>query len=172
MNPQPEVWLRGPVEGFEPLLMPAVHALLQAREDVEGLVESVPAEHVWQRPGSAASVGFHVRHIGGALDRLLTYARGEILSAAQKAAARSEREPGEPAQSLREVAAGAYASIELALDQLRATSREALLVPKKVGRAGLPSTTLGLIFHAAEHCTRHAGQAISTAKILSGSNPL
>ena len=170
MTPQPEVWLRGPVEGFEPLLMPAVHALLQAREDAEGLVASVPAEHVWQRPGGAASVGFHVRHMGGALDRLLTYARGETLSAAQRAAARSEGEPGQPAASLREVVDGTHATIERALDQLRATSFEELLVPKKVGRAGLPSTTLGLIFHAAEHCTRHAGQAVSTARILSGSN--
>ena len=107
--------------------------------------------------------------MGGALDRLLTYARGEMLSGAQKTAARAEGESGHPAQSLREVAADAYASIDRALEQLQATSREELLAPKKVGRAGLPSTTLGLIFHAAEHCTRHAGQAISTAKILSGS---
>ena len=170
MNPQSEVWLRGPVEGFEPLLMPAVHALLQAREDVERLVASVPAEHVWERPGGAASVGFHVRHMGGALDRLLTYARGEMLSDAQKTAARSETAPDDPAPSLHEVAAEVHASIDRALDQLRATSRDVLLVSKKVGRAGLPSTTLGLIFHAAEHCTRHAGQAISTAKILSGLN--
>ena len=171
MNPQPEVWLRGPVDGFEPLLMPAVHSLLQAREDVEALVASVPAEHVWVRPGDAASIGFHVRHVGGGVDRLLTYARGETLSDAQRAVLRSEGEPGEPAESLREIAVRTHATIERALDQLRATSREDLLVPKKVGRAGLPSTTLGLIFHAAEHSTRHAGQAISTAKILSGSNP-
>ena len=166
MNPQPEVWLRGPVDGFEPLLMPAVHALLQAREDVEALAATVPAEHAWQRLGGAASIGFHVRHLGGALDRLLTYARGETLSDAQRAAARSEGEPGQPPQSLREAAAGTCASIERALDQLRTVAREDLLAPRKVGRAGLPSTTLGLIFHAAEHCTRHAGQAISTAAHL------
>ena len=170
MSPQPDPWLRGPVAGFEPLLMPAVHTLLQAREEVEGLVTSVPAEHVWQRLGGAASIGFHVRHLGGALDRLLTYARGERLSASQLAAARTEGKPGEPVPSLCEVAAGTYAAIEHALEQLRATAREELLVPRMVGRAGLPSTTLGLIFHAAEHSTRHAGQAISTAKILSGAN--
>ena len=170
MNPQPEVWLRGPVEGFEPLLMPAVHALLQAREDVERLAASVPAEHVWQRPGGAASIGFHVRHLGGALERLLTYARGEALSDAQRAAARSEGEPGQPPQSLPEAAVGMHAAIERALDQLRTIAREDLLAPRKVGRAGLPSTTLGLIFHAAEHCTRHAGQALSTAKILGGAD--
>lgn len=69
MSPQPEVWLRGPVEGYEPLLMPAVHALLQAREDLEHLAASVPDEQVWQRPGGAASIGFHLRHMGGALER-------------------------------------------------------------------------------------------------------
>ena len=166
---QPEVWLRGAVEGFEPLLMPVVHALMQVREDVESLVASVPAEHTWERPGGAASIGFHVRHLGGALDRLLTYARGEMLSGAQLAAARSEGDPGDPPLPLREVAEGTYAAIDRALDQLRATPRADLLVPRKVGRAGLPSTTLGLLFHAAEHSTRHAGQAISTAKILAGS---
>ena len=170
MVAQPEPWLRGSVEGFEPLVMPIVHALMQVREDLESLVASVPAEHVWQRPGGAASIGFHIRHLGGALDRLLTYARGEMLSETQTAAARSESDPGDPAPSLSEVAEGTYASINHALDQLRATSHEKLLVPRKVGRAGLPSTTLGLLFHAAEHSTRHAGQAISTAKILAGAS--
>ena len=139
MTTQPEAWLRGPVEGFEPLLMPAVHSLLQAREDVEGLVASVPAELVWQSRGGAASIGFHVRHLGGALDRLLTYARGEMLSDAQKAAARAEGEPGRPAPSLGEVAEGACASIERALDQLRATSREELPETSPCGAAFHPT---------------------------------
>ena len=167
---QPEFWLRGPVEGFEPLLVPVVQALMQVREDLEKLAASVPAEHVWQRPGGAASIGFHIRHLGGALDRLLTYARGEMLSEASIAAARSESDPGDSAPSLGEVAEGTYAAIDRALDQLRATSGEKLLLPRKVGRAGLPSTTLGLLFHAAEHSTRHAGQAISTAKFLAGAH--
>ena len=72
--PQTEVWQRGPVAGFDPLLMPVVHALIQVREDLDRLAGQVPAEHVWLRPGGAASIGFHVRHTGGALDRLFTYA--------------------------------------------------------------------------------------------------
>ena len=97
MSRKPDPWLRGPVAGFEPLLIPAVHALMQAREEVEGLVASVPPEHVWQRQGGAASIGFHVRHLGGALERLLTYARGERLSESQLAAARNGRSsPGSP----------------------------------------------------------------------------
>ena len=104
---QPEPWLRGPVDGFEPLLMPVVHALIQVREDIENLVARVLAEHTWERPGGAASIGFHVRHIGGALDRLFTYARGEALSDTQKAAMRAEGDLVDPAPSLADVAGGA-----------------------------------------------------------------
>jgi hypothetical protein len=65
-TPSPEAWQRGPVPGYEPLLMPVAHALMQAREDLEGLAREVPAAHTWRRPGGAASIGFHVRHAGGA----------------------------------------------------------------------------------------------------------
>ena len=167
---QPEPWLRGPVDGFELLLMPVVHALIQVREDIENLVARVPAEHTWERSGGAASIGFHVRHLGGALDRLFTSARGEALSDTQKAAMRAEGDLRiDPAPSLADVAADMNASIERALEQLRTTTRDDLLTARTVGRAELPTTTLGLLFHAAEHSTRHAGQAISTAKILAGS---
>ena len=166
--PQPDVWLRGSIEGFDSSTMPLAQALLQAREDIEHLAADVPAEHVWSRPGGAASIGFHVRHLGGALDRLRTYARGESLSDQQKAAARAEQAPGEPPQALADVVRHTVVQIDQALDQLRTTSPGDLLVERKVGRAGLPSTALGLLFHAVEHSTRHAGQAITTAKILAG----
>jgi len=165
MSTPPEAWLRGPVEGFDPLVMPVVHALIQAREDIEALSAEVRPEHVWTTPGGAASVGFHVRHLGGALDRLFTYARGEQLDDAQKAFARTE---GEAGATLPEVVAQTGAAVERALAQLRSTSADTLLQPREVGRGRLPSTTLGLLFHAAEHSTRHAGQAITTARILAG----
>ena len=60
------------------------------------------------------------------------------------------------------------AAIERALVQLRSTPREQLLDERKVGRAGLPSTVLGLLCHGGEHTLRHAGQAITTAKIVRG----
>jgi len=164
--PQTEVWQRGPIPGFDPLLMPVVHALIQVREDLDRIVADVPPDHVWLRPGGAASIGFHVRHTGGALDRLFTYARGEGLSDAQKAALREEGAAGDPPASLQSVVTGVGEIIERALDQLRSTSKEALLDERKLGRAGLPTTVLGLLFHAAEHSTRHVGQAITTARIL------
>lgn len=160
---QTEAWQRGPVAGFEPLLMPVVHALVQAREDLERLVTTVPAEHVWRRPGGAASIGFHVRHTGGALDRLFTYARGEALSDAQRAALRTEA--GDPPASMSTLVADVSRVIDAAFEQLRATPRASLLDERKVGRAGLPATVLGLLFHGAEHTTRHVGQAITTALV-------
>lgn len=163
-----EAWQRGPLPGFEPLLMPVVHALVQVQEDLDRLALEVPPGHVWQRPGGAASIGFHARHAAGALDRLLTYARGEQLSDAQKAFARAEGEAGEPPATLASVVGEARLLIEKAFEQLRATPALTLLDDRKIGRAGLPTTVIGLLFHAAEHATRHAGQAITTAKILAG----
>jgi len=165
--PPPEVWQRGPVAGYEPLLMPVVHALMQVREDLEGLVPLIPSKNVWLRPGGAASIGFHVRHAGGALDRLFTYARGELLTDAQRAALREEGAPGDPPASLDSVVSDVGQIIDRALKQLADTPKESLLDERKLGRAGLPTTVLGLLFHAAEHSTRHVGQAITTAKIVS-----
>jgi uncharacterized damage-inducible protein DinB len=160
-----EAWQRGPVPGFEPLLMPVVHALIQAREDLERLTTTVPSEQVWRRPGGAASIGFHVRHAAGALDRLFTYARGEVLSDAQRAALKSEGDAGDPPAALSTLVQEVSRTIDAAMEQLRATPRESLLEDRKVGRAGLPTTVLGLLFHAAEHTTRHVGQAVTTALV-------
>ena len=168
MSPSlPEVWLRGPIDGFDPSVMPAVHSLLQVREDLHQLVTTVPAAHVWARPGGAASIGFHLRHTGGALDRLLTYARGQALTAEQLERLRAEEEPGE---SLESIGRTLDQLIDAACAQLRATTPEMLREPRAVGRANLPSTVGGLIFHAAEHSTRHLGQAITTARILAGTS--
>ena len=46
-----------------------------------------------------------------------------------------------------------------------------LLEPRAVGRQRLPSTVLGLLYHAAEHATRHTGQAVTTTTILRGGAP-
>lgn len=165
---EPEVWLRGPIPGVPPLLMPAAHALLGAAEDIEHAVAGLSAEELWARPGGAASVGFHVRHAGGSLGRLLTYARGEQLSDEERAAIPREGDPGDPPATAEELVRGLRAAVERALEQIRATSADTLLEPREVGRARLPSNVLGLVFHAAEHTQRHAGQVVSTAKIVRG----
>jgi uncharacterized damage-inducible protein DinB len=161
----PEPWLRGPLPGVDPYLMPAAHALTHAGEDLVRAVADLPPHALWTRPGGAASVGFHLRHIGGSIDRLLAYARGEALSDAQRSAAKSEEQPGSPGDAPALLAA-AQQAIAAALAQIRATPRETLLHPRGVGRAQLPSTVLGLLFHLAEHTQRHTGQLIATVRVV------
>lgn len=160
----PEPWLRGPVPGIAPVLQPAAHALLQAREEIAALAPSLPPDLLWKQTG-AATLGFHALHLVGALDRLYTYARGESLGDEQRAAFKAEAS-AHPSLDGAALAAIVDAAVEKALAQLRATPAESVFDERKVGRAGLPSTVLGLLFHGAEHSTRHAGQFISTAKLL------
>jgi hypothetical protein len=166
--PEPEYWLRGPVAGVAPMLQPAAHALLQARADVERAAVGLTPAQLWARPGGAASAGFHLRHLAGSLDRLLTYARGESLSDVQRAYLASEGEPGEPPPDADALLIVADAAIERALAQLSETTGDSLLEHRRVGRQGLPSNVLGLLFHAAEHTARHAGQLITTSMVVRG----
>ena len=50
--------------------------------------------------------------------------------------------------------------------QLAATKESELLTVRLVGRAQLPSNTIGLLVHAAEHTARHVGQLMTTAKVV------
>jgi uncharacterized damage-inducible protein DinB len=158
-----EKWLTGPVPGFDPMLMPVVHALLQVREDVRHALDGLSDDQVWQRVGASATIGFHALHIAGATDRLLTYARGEQLSAVQVAAAREEsRISGLDAAALN---ACVEHALEAALEQVRHTPVSTLTAARDVGRDHLPSTVIGLLFHAAEHAARHAGQMATLRRI-------
>ena len=158
-----EAWLRGPVPAVAPVLQPAAHALIQAKEDVESLAPSVSTDVLWAERG-AATAGFHLLHLIGALDRLFGYARGEALSDAQRVVLRAEavRHPELDGVMLASQVADA---VERALAQLRGTDPDRVFDERRVGRAGLPSTVLGLLFHGAEHTTRHAGQFITTVKL-------
>ncbi len=148
--------------------MPVAHALLDAGEELERAAGGLDPARLWARPGGVASVGFHLRHVVGSLDRLFTYVSGEALSAGQLRAIAAEAEPGSPPVSADTLLDGVRTAIGRALDVLRATSPESLGEERKVGRAGLPSNVRGLLFHAAEHTRRHAGQVIATAGILRG----
>jgi hypothetical protein len=169
---EPEPWLRGPVPDVAPLLQPVAHALIQALEDIRRVVTPLAHDALWARPGGAASVGFHVRHAAGSLDRLFTYARGEALSTTQLAALKRETAPDEQGTAAAaELVAAFEAQVERALAQLRDTPVDRLTDRREVGRAKLPSTVLGLLFHGAEHTQRHVGQTIATAKVVQGSRP-
>ena len=161
----PEVWLRGPVERIPALLQPVAHSLLQCREEVVKGLGDLSPEEIFHQPAGVASVGFHVRHATGSLDRLFTYARGESLSPEQMAALRIEGDVDHSRDAALTLIALFEAGVDRALDQLRAADESRLLEWRGVGRSQLPSTTLGLLFHAAEHTQRHIGQMVTTAKI-------
>ena len=138
----PEAWLGGPIEGVTPYLMPVAHALVQVGRDVEK-VKDLSLDALWARPGGAASVGFHLKHVAGVLDRLPTYARGADLGEEQLGAMRREADPGEPPADAASLVQNARAAVEKALEQVRTVTPETLLEPRAVGRKRLPSSALG-----------------------------
>lgn len=141
--------------------------LLHAQEDARQAFDGLTPEHIWARPGGGASIGFHLRHLIGALDRLLTYALGGALDAQQMAYLKREAEPGEPPADAAMLSAELDVAIARAVDLLRETDADTLLDVRAVGRRQVPTTVLGLLVHAGEHSARHAGQMITIRKVLS-----
>lgn len=164
---QPDVWLRGRVPDVPALLQPVAHALLQALEDVERASADLRPEDLWVATGKAATAGFHLKHLAGATDRLLTYARGEPLSEAQLAALAAEPTAGPAGATVVSLVAEVGAVVQRGLAQLGQTPIEYLTTQRLIGRAQRPSTVLGCLFHAGEHAARHAGQFVTTVRFLS-----
>lgn len=164
-----EVWLRGPIEGLAPALQPAAHTLIQVREDVERAVAGLTETQLWERPANVAAVGYHLLHLPGSLDRLLTYSRGVPLTEQQLRQLAAERIAHEDRPGLAPLLTRLVSGIDSALGYLRTVPLESLYLTREVGRKRLPSTTIGLIFHAAEHSSRHAGQIVTLAPIVRGS---
>lgn len=161
----PEVWLRGALPHVSALLQPVAHALLQAREELNELMADFPDELLWERPAGLASVGFHLQHLTGVLDRLLTYARAEGLTPDQLAYLAAEGKPDETVR-VGALVEAFNTQVDRALVQLRTTDEATLTEFRGVGRAGLPSTVLGLLVHSAEHTMRHLGQLLVTVRVL------
>ena len=166
MEAIPEVWLRGPMPDIQPHLQPVAHTLQQVREDIVAAVHGLSNAQVWKRPGGAAAIGYHLQHLPGSLDRLLTYSRGASLSPEQLAELAAERTVYEERPDLEPLLARLTGGIDRALDYLKRVPPESLLLHRDVGRKRLPSTTLGLLFHAAEHSARHAGQIVTLAIVV------
>jgi uncharacterized damage-inducible protein DinB len=165
-----EVWLRGPLEDVLPTLQPVAHALLQAREELNELLQGFPNEKLWDKPAGVASVAFHLQHLQGVLNRLFTYAKGSALSEEQLMALKSEGQ-NNPALTAAGLVDAFNEQVDRAMIQLKETGAEELPRFRGVGRQQLPSTVLGLYVHAAEHTMRHLGQLLVTVKIILHSNP-
>lgn len=160
-----EVWLRGPLENIPPLLQPAAHALLQAQEEVNELMNDFPDKLLWERPADVASPAFHLQHLSGVLDRLFTYAGNQQLTDSQLDYLSKE---GKFSQYITtsQLLTNFNLQIDTAINYLSSVDENTLKEPRGVGRAKIPSTVLGLLFHAAEHTQRHTGQLLVTVKVV------
>jgi uncharacterized damage-inducible protein DinB len=162
----PEVWLRGPVENIPSLLQPVAHALLQAREEVNELLKDFPNELLWEKPAGAASTGFHLQHLSGVLDRLFTYAEGRQLEKEQLAALKREGDSQQSETTATGLVEAFNVQVDKSLEFVSKVDEQKLSEYRSVGRAQLPSTMMGCLFHAAEHTMRHLGQLIVTVRVV------
>jgi DinB superfamily len=158
----PEPWLRGTLSEVPAVPRGVLHALQLAKENIEHWCAGLTDEELNARPAGIAPVAFHVRHIARSLDRLLTYAEGNPLTAEQRIALRTELDPAATAADL-------FAEFQRALEngaaRVRAFDVGGLEQARRIGQQQLPTTLGGLLVHVADHTQRHAGQAITTAKL-------
>jgi uncharacterized damage-inducible protein DinB len=165
MENKTEVWLRGPVNGVPPVLQPVAHALLQANDEIQTMMMDFPQNKLWEQPAGVASVAFHLRHIPGVLDRLFAYSKGLPISNAQLKYL-SEEELEDLSIKKDTLLMKLSDKINESVEYLKSVDPASILEERTVGRKKLPSTVLGLLFHAAEHTMRHTGQLLVTARLL------
>jgi uncharacterized damage-inducible protein DinB len=145
------------------VLRAVLHAFELAQEDVHKWTADLSEAELHASPSGLTPIAFHLRHIPGTLDRLLTYAEGHQLSPEQIAAMKTESEPGPTRE---ELFAAFNRGLAAAASRVRAFAAADLDQPRSVGRKQLPTTVGGLLVHLADHTQRHTGQIITTARLL------
>ncbi|HEY3927798.1 MAG TPA: DinB family protein [Candidatus Koribacter sp.] len=164
MGAQAEPWLRGTHTESSATQRAVVHALELAQEDLQKWCGELNDAQLNDTRGNLAPVAFHLRHIAGSMDRLLSYAEGKQLSAEQMETLKTENAPGARRD---EVFAQLNAALEKAIARVKAFPVAELEQSRTVGKKQLPTSVAGLLVHVADHTQRHVGQAITTAKLVS-----
>ncbi|MCU1262731.1 MAG: hypothetical protein JWO80_5616 [Bryobacterales bacterium] len=154
-----EPWLRETKLDTDPAIAAVLFALQQAREDLDRFTDGISDERIWRAP----SIGFHLRHIAGSLDRLTTYLEGRALADDQLATLRDEKQPGATRAQLLEEADRAIARTG---DVIRGVTD--FDAARYVGRERIETTAIGLIIHMAEHTQRHVGEVIVLSRYHRG----
>ena len=157
-----EPWMRGPIDGVSPLIAPVLYAFDHAREDLAKWTAGLAQEQLWATPHGFGSVGFHLRHLAGSTDRLLSYAEGRQLSAGQLVFLKAEHQAGATREELLAAMDASFRRVE---QFVRGLDPAASTEFRGIGRKQLPTTVIGILVHIAEHTQRHIGQAISAAKL-------
>ena len=160
-----EPWLRGTLTEVDAVRRQVLHTFELAEDDMEKWCSGLSDVEINARPFGIAPVSFHLRHMVGTIDRLLTYLGGGQLSAEQMTTMRGELGAG-----------GTTAEVmRLFKDGLADARRRVLLISpgsyeeaRGVGRKMLPTTVGALMVHCADHTHRHVGQAVTTSKVVVG----
>jgi uncharacterized damage-inducible protein DinB len=161
--PSVEPWLRGTHAEVPAVGRAVLHALDLALEDLTNWTAGLTDAQVHSQPLGLPSVAFHLRHIARSIDRLLSYAEGNPLSAAQLVLLKSEQTGDE---TLAELLAEVEASFSNAEGRVRVLASANLDTFRGVGRKQLPTSIGGALVHVADHTQRHTGQVVTTAKVL------
>lgn len=162
-QPHIEPWLRRTHTELSAVLRAVLHAFELAQEDVHKWTAGLSEAELHASPSGLTPIAFHLRHIPGALDRLLTYAEDHQLSPEQSTAMKAESEPG----GLREELFATFNSgLAAAAQRVRAFAAADFNQPRAIGRKQLPASLGGLLVHLADHTQRHTGQIVTTAKLL------
>jgi uncharacterized damage-inducible protein DinB len=158
-----EPWLREKPITLHPLLHGLQCSFEMAAEELARATADLSEEQIWASPQGLTPIGFHLVHIHGSIDRLLTYAQGRELSPEQLAALAAENndEPGLSSilHRLEQQLGQAKALVEQ-IDPAQFTEL------RYVGRRRIPVPLGTLLLHVAEHTQRHVGQVLTTAKLF------
>jgi uncharacterized damage-inducible protein DinB len=162
-TPYVEPWLRGTHTDVPAVGRAVLHALELALEDITKWTSGLSYAEVHSQPLGLPSVSFHLKHIARSVDRILSYAEGNALTAEQLAALKSEQ-AGE--ESLSDMLTEVESAVADAALRIRNLSSDDLNVPRGVGRKQLPTSIGGALVHVADHTQRHVGQVVTTVKVL------
>src|SRR5215471_19636335 len=110
----------------------------RSREDLAQYTAPLTTDQLWATPFGLASAGFHIDHIAGSTDRLITYLVGRQLSPLQMAVLQNE---GGPARPTREELLSTLGKVfEASESVVRSISPDMLAESRTVGRKHLPTT--------------------------------
>src|ERR1039458_10177883 len=127
--PYVEPWLRGTHTDAPAVGRAVLHALELALDDLTRWTEGLTDAEVHDQPLGLPSLAFHLRHIAGSIDRLLSYAEGNQLTSGQLAALKAEQNGKE---TLAELLAEVEISFSNAAGQVRVLATANLETPRSV----------------------------------------
>jgi uncharacterized damage-inducible protein DinB len=164
--PYTEPWLRGTHTDVPAAARAVLHALELALDDLTKWTAGLTNAEIHAQPLGLTSIAFHLRHIAGSTDRILTYAEGNQLSPEQLAALKTELNGEGKQETLAELLAAVEVAFSDAAGRIRVLATADLNTPRFVGRKQLPTSIGGAMIHVADHTLRHTGQIVTTAKVL------